>query len=199
MIAYLRGKLAYSSPSYVILDVRDVGYEINISLQTYSMLKGAEEVFLYTYLQIREDKHTLYGFYEVEEKEMFEALISVNGVGANTARLMLSAMNTDELKTALYTGDSKRLTSIKGVGAKTADRIVLELRDKIGKLMGDVEAQNAEAVANNGMASVQEAIDALVQLGLSKSQSQNAVKKAYSENPALDSSEELVKSALQYV
>lgn len=200
MIAYLRGKLAYSSPSYVILDVRDVGYEINISLQTYSMLKGAEEVFLYTYLQIREDKHTLYGFYEVEEKELFEALISVNGVGTNTARLMLSSMNTDELKSALYSGDSARLTTIKGVGAKTADRLVLELKDKMKKIIGDGDAskENIGGGQSSG-SSISESVEALVQLGLSRAQADKAVKKAYSENPNLDNSEELVKSALQYI
>ena len=133
MIAYLTGKFAYKSPTVVYVDVQGVGYEVNISLNTYSKIQDKSDGQLFTYLQIKEDAHTLYGFFDVSEKEMFTQLISVSGVGASTARMMLSSMKPDEIINAILMNNPRTLESVKGIGKKTAERLVLELRDKIGK------------------------------------------------------------------
>ena len=131
MIAYLEGKLAFKSPALVYLDVNGIGYEVHISLHTYSSIQSLEKVKLYTYLQIKEDAHTLYGFFELQEKEIFVLLIGVSGVGAATARMLLSSLKPKEVITAILVGNSKALEAIKGIGKKTAERLVLELRDKV--------------------------------------------------------------------
>lgn len=200
MIGFLRGTIVDKTPSSLLLDVNDVGYDVNISLQTFSKIKDSEDVFLFTHLIIKEDSHTIFGFYEMEEKNMFLLLISVNGVGANTARLMLSSMSTSELKSAIMMADINRLTSIKGVGAKTAQRIVLELKDKVINLddgTGELSALNdAGASATSSKA---EAIDALVQLGITKTMAEKVVNTTLTKNPELDKVEDIIKTALQNV
>ena len=134
MIAYLSGKFSYKNPAVVYVDVQGIGYEVNISLNTYSHIQKLTEGKLYTYLQIKEDAHTLFGFFDTMEKEMFVMLISVSGVGAATARMMLSNMKPAEISKAIMQNNAGLLESVKGIGRKTAERLVLELKDKISKL-----------------------------------------------------------------
>ena len=134
MIAYLSGKFSYKNPAVVYVDVQGIGYEVNISLNTYSHIQKLTEGKLYTYLQIKEDAHTLFGFFDTMEKEMFIMLISVSGVGAATARMMLSNMKPAEISKAIMQNNAGLLESVKGIGRKTAERLVLELKDKISKL-----------------------------------------------------------------
>ena len=133
MIAYLKGDFVYKNPAMVHVDVNGVGYEVMISLNTYSKIQNLEKGVLYTHLLVREDAHILFGFFDAAEKEIFLLLLGVSGVGASTARVMLSYMKPNELARAIVMGDSKTLESIKGIGKKTAERIVLELRDKLAK------------------------------------------------------------------
>jgi Holliday junction DNA helicase RuvA len=132
MIAYLAGKFSYKNPAVVYVDVNGVGYEVNISLNTWSHIQNLKEGKLFTYLQVKEDAHTLFGFFDTDEKEMFILLISVSGVGAATARMMLSNMRPEEISNAILQANAKLLESVKGIGRKTAERLVLELRDKVG-------------------------------------------------------------------
>ncbi|HVG14051.1 MAG TPA: Holliday junction branch migration protein RuvA, partial [Chitinophagaceae bacterium] len=133
MIAYLKGSFTTKTPSLVYIDVNGVGYEVQISLNTYSKIQDLDKGTLLTHLLIREDAHILFGFFEPAEKEMFLMLIGVSGVGASTARIMLSYMKPEELSRAIIQGNSRMLESVKGIGKKTAERIVLELRDKLAK------------------------------------------------------------------
>src|SRR5690606_35029881 len=133
MIAYLKGKLAYKDPTYVIIDINGMGYQVKISLNTYSKIKDEEQVMLLTYLSVKEDSHTLYGFKEEMEKKMFMDLISISGVGPNTGLMVLSSLSSEELEQAIITENHQAIQSVKGIGAKTAQRIVLELKDKIKK------------------------------------------------------------------
>jgi len=133
MIAYIEGKFSYKSPAQVFVDVHGIGYEVNISLHTYSAIQDLTEGRLFTHLQVKEDSHTLFGFFEREEKEVFLQLTSVSGVGAATARMMLSSMKPDEVISAISQGNTRLIESVKGIGKKTAERLILELRDKVGK------------------------------------------------------------------
>src|SRR5262249_45945659 len=144
--ALLRGDFVYRTPAVVHVDVNGVGYEVWISLHTFSKIQHLEKGLLYTYLHIKEDSHSLYGFFEMAEKEMFIQLISVSGVGATTARMMLSAMRPAEIAQAILQGHSRQLESIKGIGKKSAERIILELRDKVGKNIPD---SNNSTLINN--------------------------------------------------
>ncbi len=197
MIGFLRGKIIDISPSEVLMDVRDVGYELRISLQTFSRIKDAEDAFLYTYLMVREDSQTLFGFFEPEEKRLFLALVSVSGVGATTALLILSSMSPQELIHTIQTGDDQKLTSVKGIGAKTAQRLVLELKDKIGNMQMDQETIMSNTSTPTTLKS--ESVDALVQLGISKSQAEKVVTKVMKEAPEVDQIEDLIKTALQNI
>lgn len=194
MLAYLKGKYSYKSPALVHLDVQGVGYEVNISLNTYSAIQTLEEGKLFTYLQIKEDAHTIYGFYEKVEKETFILLISVSGVGAATARMMLSSLRPDEVQLAIVSGNVKLLESIKGIGKKTAERIVLELKDKFNKAASD---NDKGFLSFNHIE--QDAHVALMALGISKSQSEQAIKKVMHNQPTLNNLEELIKKALKAI
>ena len=194
MLAYLRGKYSYKSPAQVYMDVNGVGYEVNISLNTYSAIQTLEEGKLYTYLQIKEDAHTIYGFYEKVEKDTFVLLISVSGVGAATARMMLSSMKSEEVQQAIVTGNVKLLESIKGIGKKTAERIVLELRDKFNKqgmntVTGFVTLNTLE----------QDALTALMALGIAKNQSELTMQKVMRAEPGITNLEELIKKVLKAI
>lgn len=179
------------NPALVQIEVNGVGYEVQISLNTYSKIQNLEKGLLHTSLQIREDAHTLYGFYELAEKEMFLHLISVSGIGASTARVMLSYMKPDDIAKAIIQGDIKTLEGVKGIGKKTAERIVLELRDKLAK-------QPLETIIspmkNNTLQ--QDALNALTALGISRQAAGQALEKAMAVNPNL-SVEELIKKALR--
>ncbi len=182
----------------VILDVHDVGYEVKISLQTYTKIKDAEDIFLYTYFMVREDAHIMYGFFEPNEKKLFTALISVNGVGANTAMLILSSMSPRDIIYTIQSGDDQKLTSVKGIGAKTAQRLVLELKDKVGDLHDDdLNVLSGDADPQTSMKN--ESIEALAQLGISKNMAEKVVTKTLSENPSLDKIEDIIKTSLQNI
>jgi len=194
MLAYLSGKFSYKNPAVVYVDVQGIGYEVNISLNTYSHIQKLTEGRLYTYLQIKEDAHTLYGFFDSLEKEMFVLLISVSGVGAATARMMLSNMKPSEISKAIMQNNAGVLESVKGIGRKTAERLVLELRDKISKL-SPVSPENASV----GNTLEQDALNALVALGIGRPVAEQAIKKIVISTPNTNSLEELIKKALKAI
>lgn len=194
MLAYLRGKYSYKSPAQVYMDVQGVGYEVNISLNTYSAIQTLEEGKLFTYLQIKEDAHTIYGFYEKVEKDTFVLLISVSGVGAATARMMLSSLRSEEVQQAIVTGNVKLLESIKGIGKKTAERIVLELKDKFNKQSIDTVSG---FVTLNTLE--QDALIALMALGIAKNQSELTMQKVMRAEPGINNLEELIKKVLKAI
>jgi len=194
MYAYLEGKFTMKNPAQVYVDINGIGFEVNISLNTYSHIQSSVSGKLFTYLQVKEDGHTLFGFFDKGEKDMFIQLISVSGIGANTARMMLSHLKPDELSTAIQQGNIKLLESIKGIGKKTAERLVLELRDKIHKIDSIVPIQ-----VNAGNRIHQDALNALVALGISKPQAEAAVKKIAATDPGSNNLEDLIKKALKAI
>jgi len=194
MYAYLQGKFSLKNPAQVYIDVNGVGYEVNISLHTYTHIQNSDSGKLYIYLQIKEDAHTLFGFYDKGEKEIFIHLISVSGVGATTARMMLSHLKPDEVSTAIQQGNVKLLESIKGIGKKTAERLVLELRDKVNKIDSITQVQ---ATAGNSIH--QDALNALVALGINKVQAEASIKKVSNTDNNIHNLEELIKKALKAI
>jgi Holliday junction DNA helicase RuvA len=192
MFAYLKGNFTFKSPTVVHVDVHGVGYEVQVTLNTYSKIQNLNEGILFTHLIIREDAHILYGFFEKGEKEVFQQLISVSGVGAATARVMLSSLQANELITAILSGNESQLESIKGIGKKTAQRIVLELRDKFSKSTID---GNNFTLNNNTLE--QEALIALTALGIARNAAESAIKKATQTNSKFSQIEELIKAALK--
>jgi Holliday junction DNA helicase RuvA len=191
MIAYLKGDFVHKSPSLVQLEVNGVGYEVQITLNTYTRIQDLQSGILHTVLIIREDAHLLYGFFEVAEKEMFQQLTGVSGIGASTARVMLSYMKPDELAAAIVQADIRTLEGIKGIGKKTAERIVLELKDKLAKHPIDT---NIPTLKSNTLH--QDALNALTALGINRSAAEQAIKKVLASGPALPV-EELIKKALR--
>jgi Holliday junction DNA helicase RuvA len=191
MIAYLKGEFVRKTPANVHLDVNGVGYEVQITLNTFSRIQSLEKGILYTVLIIREDAHLLYGFFDAAEKEMFLQLTSVSGIGASTARVMLSYMKPDELAAAIVQSDIRTLESIKGIGKKTAERMVLELKDKLTK--HPIES-NISPLRSNTLQ--QDALNALTALGINRSAAEQAVKKVLAAEPALPV-EELIKKSLR--
>ncbi|MFN2438774.1 MAG: Holliday junction branch migration protein RuvA [Chitinophagaceae bacterium] len=191
MIAFLKGAFVKKTPSVVLVDVAGVGYEVQITLNTYSRIQDAESGLLLTHLLVREDAHILFGFSEVAEKEMFLQLISVSGVGASTARIMLSYMKPDELSRAIIQGNAPQLERIKGIGKKTAERIVLELRDKLAKTPVD---SNISPWKGNSLQT--DALNALIALGINRMAADGAIQKVLEQNPELGV-EALIKKALQ--
>lgn len=194
MIAYLKGAFVGITPSNVIIDAGGVGYEVQISLNTYSDIQRLEKGMLFTHQIIREDAHLLYGFSDVKEKDIFLQLISVSGIGANTARLILSYMKPDEITYAILHGDSHALERIKGIGKKTAERAVLELKDKIGKSPTGVVLQ-AET-GNSATKTKQDAVEALLALGINRQQAEQNVTKLLGAEPELKL-EDLIKKVLK--
>lgn len=193
MIAFLSGAYAYKSPSSVIMDVHGVGYEVHISLNTYSDIQSLEKGLLYTYYHIREDAHTLYGFSKEEEKGLFVQLISVSGVGAATARVMLSSLKPEEIIRAITSGNARQLESIKGIGKKSAERIILELKDKLAKFStGSV--QNNSTFRNNTLE--QDALNALIALGIARNAAEQAVQRVLLAEPG-GQVEDVIKKALK--
>lgn len=192
MIAFLKGNFAVKKPAKVIVDVNGVGYELQISLNTYSAIANADSGMLLTYLHITENAQTLYGFAEQEEKDLFLQLISVSGVGAATARMMLSGMKPDEIAKAIIQGNTKQLEGIKGIGKKSAERLIVELRDKLSKHQTDVlvAAKHENNVEND-------AVFALISLGIARNLAEQAVKKALFQNPNTIVLEDLIKNALK--
>jgi len=199
MIAFLKGEFAVKNPNQVVVDVNGVGYELQISLQTYQAISNEANGKLFTYLHITENAQTLYGFHQQAEKDMFLHLISVSGVGAATARVMLSGMKPDEMIRCIIHGSAKQLESIKGIGKKTAERIIVELRDKLGKQaiesVGFGVSSGAGAI--NTFTSIQmDAATALASLGIPKMAADAAVAKALEQSPDA-SLEDIIKNALK--
>jgi Holliday junction DNA helicase RuvA len=192
MIAFLRGDFVNKTPAVVHVDVGGVGYELQISLNTYSRIQPLEKGTLLTYLHIREDAHILYGFFELAEKELFILLLSVSGVGASTARMMLSSMRPEEIIRAIAQGNAKQLESIKGIGKKSAERVILELRDKVGRLR---EETNISSLINNTLE--QDALNALITLGIARSAAEQAIKKTLNGASGTDKVEDIIKKALK--
>ena len=193
MIAFLKGKFVKKTPSYVHVDVNGVGYEVQISLHTYSKIQDMEEGILQTHLIVQEDAHIIFGFFDVAEKEIFLQLLSVSGVGANTSRMMLSYMKPEELTRAIIQGNVKQLEAIKGVGKKTAERIVLELRDKLSKQPADTSL-NISTWKGNTLQS--DALNALIALGINRQAADHAIQKVLEQDPGIGV-ELLIKKSLQ--
>ena len=192
MIAFLKGEFSYKSPTVVHMDVGGVGYELQISLNTYSKIEKLEKGTLLTYMQVREDAHVLYGFFELSEKNLFIQLISVSGIGAATARMMLSSMRPEEIIRAIVQGNSKILESIKGIGKKSAERIVLELRDKLGRIIPE---SNISSLIYNTLE--QDALNALMALGIARQVAEQALRKVLSPEPQNEKLEDLIKKVLK--
>ncbi|MDE5799649.1 MAG: Holliday junction branch migration protein RuvA [Paramuribaculum sp.] len=180
MIEYIRGPLAELTPTYAVIDCGGVGYRLEISLVAYAALEGKKETRLLVHEAIREDAHQLYGFVDEQERQLFRSLIGVSGVGANTARMILSSVPAPELEVAIVNGDHQRLKSVKGIGTKTAQRIIVDLRDKI-KPAGDTLINQPVATGDV----FDEALLALVMLGFTRPQSQKALKKIFESDPTV--------------
>jgi Holliday junction DNA helicase RuvA len=192
MIAFIRGDFVYKTPAIVHVDAHGVGYELQISLNTYSKIQHLDKGVLQTYFHVREDAQILYGFFDVAEKEMFILLISVSGVGAVTARMMLSSMKPEEIARAILNGNSALLESIKGIGRKSAERIILELRDKVSKTISE---SNISPLINNTLE--QDALNALIALGIGKPAAEQALKRVLSAEPETTKVEDVIKKALK--
>lgn len=191
MIAYLKGDFTHKTPAMVIVEVNGVGYEVQVSLNTFSRIQDAEKGKLYTCLIIREDAHLLFGFFDLAEKEMFQHLLGVSGIGATTARVMLSYMKPEELAKAIIQADTRTLEGIKGIGKKTAERMVLELKDKLAK--NPLETNNFP-MKNNSLH--QDALNALLALGINRQAASQALEKTLANESNL-SVEELIKKTLR--
>lgn len=191
MIDYIKGEIVELTPTTVTIDINGIGYLINISLNTYTALSGKEEAKIYIYEIIREDAHLLFGFAAKQERELFIQLLSVSGIGANTARMILSSMTPSELVNVIASGNSDTLKMVKGIGLKTAQRVIVDLKDKI-----KIEGIDPKTILLPNSQSSEEAVAALVMLGFSQQPSQKAVMKILKENPAA-SVETIIKAALK--
>jgi len=189
MIGYLKGKLISAKPTQILLDVNGVGYEIRISINTFERISGKESVSLFIHTNVKEDAITLFGFYSEAEKEMFELLISISGVGPKSALGLLSGISTEELKRAILTGNVVRLTAVPGIGAKTAERLILELKNKVRDIFEEGIIQTKPSLQK-------EAVAALTTLGYNLASSEKAVNKILSESPDCGL-EELIKRSLK--
>jgi Holliday junction DNA helicase RuvA len=195
MIAFLKGRLAHKEPTFVIVDVNGVGYHVTISLQTFSEIKEQENILLFTHLAIREDAHLLFGFSTEAERKLFQQLISVNGIGPSTAIVMLSYMNSQELKTAIIGENVAALQAIKGIGGKTAQRVIIELKDKLKK-EGWEESQHTVSIGSHNTLR-KEALSALLTLGLPKAVAEKSVDTVLKKSGNTITLEDLVKQALK--
>jgi holliday junction DNA helicase ruvA len=191
MIDYIKGKIVELSPAHAVVEVSDIGYHVNISLATYSELNGKDNTKMFVYEVIREDSHTLFGFFGRQERQLFLLLISVSGVGANTARVILSSIAIDDLQSAIQTGNASILKSVKGIGSKTAERIIVDLKDKVSKI--EISTVDKPVVDN---VLTDEAVAALVMLGFSQMPAQKAVRKVIEINPQL-TIEQVIKQSLK--
>lgn len=193
MISYVKGPITHKSPAYIIVEAGGVGYHINISLHTYAKIEPLATVKILTYLHVKEDGQTLFGFAEDMERKLFVHLISVSGIGPNTAQILLSSLNPEEVRAAIIGEDVAAFKQVKGIGPKTAKRIILDLKDKLLKESGDVPL--TLPAVNNTIRD--EALSGLVALGFTRIQAQKALKKALREKPEAANVEELVKLALK--
>ncbi|SHJ76275.1 Holliday junction DNA helicase subunit RuvA [Maribacter aquivivus] len=191
MIHHLRGKLVEKNPTHVIIECGGVGYFVNISLNTFSKLPEQENISVFTHLQVKEDSHTLFGFVEKSEREIFRLLLSVSGIGSSIARTMLSSMSPSQVRDAIANGDVASIQAVKGIGAKTAQRVILDLRDKVLKVY-DIDELSLSINNTNK----DEALSALEVLGFARKQSERVVDKVLSQDASL-SVENIIKLALK--
>ncbi|WP_047418953.1 Holliday junction branch migration protein RuvA [Cellulophaga sp. Hel_I_12] len=191
MIHHLKGKLVEKNPTHVVVECGGVGYFVNISLHTFSKILDAENISLFTHLQVKEDSHTLFGFYEKSEREIFRLLLSVSGIGSSTARTMLSSMEPMQIRDAIATSNVASIQSVKGIGAKTAQRVILDLKDKVLKIY---DIDEVSATLNN--TNKDEALSALEVLGFVRKQSERVVDKIVSQDASL-SVEDIIKLSLK--
>lgn len=195
MFAYINGKLAHKDPTFVIIDVQGVGYEIKISLHTYSLIKDQENCKLFTHFYVKEDAQILFGFAEKSEKRLFTQLISISGVGPSTGLMFLSSLSPSEVEQAIVSGDVATIQRVKGIGAKTAQRVILELKDKLSKEGVEMNTTN---LSNSSQQTIRnEAMAALVTLGINKVAAQNSIDKILKNSAGDIKLEELIKLALK--
>ena len=194
MISFLKGRLVHKDPAHIIIEVNGVGYQVAISLQTYSEIKDQENILIHTHLQVREDAHVLFGFSNENEKKLFQQLISVNGIGPSTAIVMLSYMSSNELKSAIVREDVAALQSIKGIGGKTAQRVIIDLKDKLKKESWE-ETSSVSTAPHNTLRN--EALSALLTLGLPKAAAEKSVDAILKKSGNTVTLEDLVKQALK--
>lgn len=194
MYAYLKGAITFRNPAFITLEVGGVGYHVNIPLSTYTAIEGKEQATIYTHLIVREDAHTLFGFATQTERYMFVQLIGVTGVGATTAQLILSSMTVDEVRSAIIGEQAHVLQRVKGIGAKTAKQIILDLKNKLAKEAPDGFAVLLPAIDNNVR---EEALSALVSLGFNRIAVQKALNQAMQDHATLTKVEDLIKQALK--
>ena len=191
MITHLSGKLVEKNPTYIIVECNGVGYFLNISLHTFSLLPSDEQIKIYTHLQVKEDSHTLFGFMEKAEREIFLLLISISGIGPSIARTMLSSLNPVQVRDAIANGEVATIQAVKGIGAKTAQRVIVELKDKILKVH---DMDEVSLPSNN--TTKEEALSALEVLGFNRRQSEKVVDRVLSQDTSL-SVEDIIKQALK--
>lgn len=196
MIDYLSGKLVHKDPTYVIIDVNGIGYHVKISLQTYTEIKDEEQIKLLTFLHIKEDAHTLFGFKQGDEKRLFLLLISINGVGPSTGLMILSSLSSAEIEQAILAGDVATIQHVKGIGAKTAQRIILELKDKVGKGESDVSTTPLGFLRSSNKIR-EEALQALITLGFPKATAEKNIAAVLKKTTEEISLEDLIKASLK--
>ncbi len=194
MIAYLNGEITHKTPTFIYVDCHGVGYHVNISLNTYSKLENLQKVKIFTYLNVKEDEQSLYGFYDDDERSLFILLISVSGIGVNTARVILSYMNPDEVRGAIIHENAVALGKVKGIGPKTAKRIILDLKDKVIKESG---SDPVVLISQEVQTFRHEAISALIALGFPKPVVEKQVKFVLEKNPNIEQVEDLIKYVLK--
>ena len=195
MIAYIDGKLTFKDPTYVIVETNGIGYQIKISLSTFASLNEGERVKLLTYLHIKEDAHTLYGFSDAVQKRLFLDLISISGIGPNTALVMLSSLDPSEMQHAIASEDVRKIQNIKGIGAKTAQRVILELKDKMRKLESGTETKSMTGTSYNTVRN--EALSALVTLGIARAAAEKTVDVILKKEGDQITLEQLIRLALK--
>jgi Holliday junction DNA helicase RuvA len=195
MIAFVEGIIVDKDPTFVTIDVGGIGYEVKISLNTYGYIKALEKCKLHTHLHVKEDSHTLFGFSDIAERTRFLQLVSISGVGPSTALMVLSSLSSEEIASAIVNGDVKTISSVKGIGQKTAQRIILELKDKMEK--EDIMDRVVGITLNKGNTLKKEALSALSTLGFNKAGAEKAVDQILKETEEEVSLEELIKLALK--
>jgi len=193
MISYIKGAISFKNPTFIVVETGGIGYRINISLHTYTKIEKSETIKILTHLQVKEDSHTLYGFADETERKLFRHLISVSGIGPSTAQTMLSSISPDEIRSAIIGENVAAFKTVKGVGPKTAKRLILDLKDKLLKEGGDTPL----VVTGTDNTLRNEALSALVSLGFNKIQSQKVVSKILKEQPKVKTVEELIRLSLR--
>ncbi len=190
MITHIKGRLVEKSPTELVIDCNGIGYLVNISLNTFSLLSDSEAISLYTHLQVKEDSHTLFGFFDKSERNLFRKLISVSGIGASTARTMLSSLNPQEIQRAILTENVSTIQSVKGIGLKTAQRVIIELKDKVN--LADSTGEISISGFNQNR---EEALSALEVLGYNRKQTSKVVDELINNDPEI-SVEKIIKNSL---